>query len=150
MRSPSANQDRVARHRRKLKQRGAKRLEVVVPQADADLIKAIAAKLRAGGPDADALRAETGRLVDLPQAQTGEDLFAMFQCAGGLGDEIDFQRDRGGGRTAEFEKVSIGVRLTSRHKRNQRGDKASSQPRRFGLDKGAGPAVLVSRNTRHR
>ncbi len=103
MRSPTANHERVTRHRRKLDKQGAKRLEVVVPKDDADLIKAVAAKLRSGGADADNLRLQTARLVELPEVRTGDDLFAMFQRADGLGDEIDIARDRSSGRTPDFE-----------------------------------------------
>ncbi len=103
MRSPTANHERVTRHRRKLDRQGAKRLEVVVPKDDADLIKAVAAKLRSGGPDADNLRLQTARLVELPEVRSGEDLFAMFQRADGLGVVIDTARARNRGRPHDFE-----------------------------------------------
>jgi uncharacterized protein with GYD domain len=47
---------RVARHRRKLRASGAKRIEVTVPAGDADLVKELAALLRAGGETARQLR----------------------------------------------------------------------------------------------
>lgn len=97
MSTGSAPSQRVLRHREKLERRGHKRFEVVVPQADARLVKAIAERLRGGSPQADALRQEAERVLNPSTLKTGADLYALLASAPGLG-EIEIERDTNAGR----------------------------------------------------
>jgi hypothetical protein len=82
----------LRRHRERMAKRGLKRIEVLAPEADAATLKAVAAALRKGGPQADALRqvvaseASEGRpparsLLDLPECALSPELETVFEEA---------------------------------------------------------------------
>lgn len=91
--------DHVATHRRALKAKGRRRLEVTVPAADADLVKAVAATLRAGGEEGERLRALLVASTRPQRARTGEELVAFFRASPLVAEEISFERDDSTGRT---------------------------------------------------
>lgn len=93
---------RVARHRRKLATSGAKRVEVTVPAPDAPLVKALADALRTGGDDADRLRAALQPLVSVPRARTGKELVAFLRASPLVGTDLEIERDRSTGRSADL------------------------------------------------
>lgn len=97
---PSAT--RVTRHRTGLAARGARRVEVTVPAGDATLIKAIASALRAGGREADRLRAALGAMLAPAKAQTGADLVAFFRQAPLVGEDLEIERDISPGRPVDL------------------------------------------------
>lgn len=101
-RPSSVNSERLSRHRRKLDEQGQQRVEITVPRADVALVKRLAAKLRAGGADAERVRVQAARLVSRPDIQTGADLYALLATAPGLG-EVTFERDNSEGRPVDLE-----------------------------------------------
>jgi hypothetical protein len=71
---------RVKGHRRRQAAAGMKRVEVVVPVEDAEVIRAVASTLRTEGKAADRVRARLRRLAPMARAAgTGAEIVAMFQ-----------------------------------------------------------------------
>ena len=93
---------RVARHRRKLTAAGGRRLEVVVPAADADLVREAAAVLRAGGENARRLRRSLRAQVHPRAAATGDELLAFFRASPLVGEDLTIERDRSPGRPVDL------------------------------------------------
>ena len=93
---------RIARHRRKVAAKGAKRVEVTVPSGDAPLMKAIAGALRSGGEEAERIRESLQPMLSLPRAKTGEELVAFFRASPLVGAELQLERDRSAGRSADL------------------------------------------------
>ena len=93
---------RVARHRRKAAREGAKRVEVVLPAADVDLVRHVAAMLKAGGTTAQALRVALNNIVPTPPARTGAGLVAFFRSSPLVGVDLDFSRDGSPGRDVDL------------------------------------------------
>jgi hypothetical protein len=72
----------VSRHRQRQRLIGLRRVEVAVKAKDAALLKAIAATLRADGPEAERLRASLQHLL------------AILRWGALFGDETAFARDK--------------------------------------------------------
>jgi hypothetical protein len=70
---------RVKGHRRRQAAAGMKRVEVVVPAEDVEVIRALATMLRAGSREADRVRARLRRMAPVAKHGTGADIVAMFQ-----------------------------------------------------------------------
>lgn len=96
------NAPRVERHRRKLAASGARRLEVVVPAADADLVREAAAVLRAGGEAAKRLRQSLQARTHPRAAATGSELVAFFRASPLICEDLAIERDRSSGRPIDF------------------------------------------------
>lgn len=94
--------ERVARHRRKLGARGIRRVEVAIPAPDSDLIKQVAAILRAGGEPARKVRETLSPDVRFRQAKSGYELVAFFRSSPLVGEELEFARDRSRGRAIDL------------------------------------------------
>ena len=93
---------RVARHRKKVARSGAKRVEVTIPAHDAILIKAVAGALRAGGEDAKRIREALQPVLSLPKAKTGKELIRFFRTSPLVDTELEIERDRSTGRSADL------------------------------------------------
>jgi len=93
---------RVARHRTRKAARGSKRVEVTVPARDAGLLKAVAGALRSGGEDARRLRATLRPILSASRAKTGSDLVAFFRNSPLVGADLEIERDRSPGRSADI------------------------------------------------
>lgn len=85
-------------HRRSLTQAGVKRVEVTVPVEDSELVRGVAARLRAGGDDAAELRALLEERVAARRARTGVELVAFFRASPLTEVELEVVRDRSPGR----------------------------------------------------
>lgn len=94
---------RLARHRLKTAATGSRRVEVVIPAADAPLIKAVAGVLRSGGAEAARVRAQLQPLASPGKARTGAELVAFLRASPLVGADLDLERDRSTGRTIELE-----------------------------------------------
>jgi hypothetical protein len=79
----------VARHRRRLKREGLRRTEVAVRPRDVPVIKSLASKLQAGGPEAERLRDAASVNPGVSKAKTGAELYEMFRKLAPLADEVD-------------------------------------------------------------
>ncbi len=101
-RKPAGTTRRVARHRKKLTKSGAKRVEVTIPARDADLVRAVAALLRAGGDQARRVRKTLGPLTRTGIARSGRDLVAFFRNSPLVGTELEFERDKSPGRAIDL------------------------------------------------
>jgi len=93
---------RVARHRKKVATSGSKRIEVTVPSRDAPLVKAIAGALRSGGEEAKRIRESLQPMLSAPRAKTGPDLVAFLRASPLVGAELQIERDRSTGRSADL------------------------------------------------
>ena len=93
---------RLARHRAGVAARGSKRVEVTVPNRDANLVKAIAGALRSGGEDAERIRETLQPIVASSKAKTGSDLVAFFRQSPLVGADLHIERDRSTGRSADL------------------------------------------------
>ena len=98
----SGRTSRIARHRKKLATSGAKRVEVTVPRGDAPLVKAIAGALRSGGEEAKRIRESLQPILSVPRAKTGRELVALFRASPLVDAELQVERNRTTGRSAEF------------------------------------------------
>ena len=93
---------RVTRHRKKVATSGAKRVEVTVPSRDAPLVKAIAGALRSGGEEAKRIRESLQPMLSVPRAKTGPELVAFLRASPLVGAELQIERDRSTGRSADL------------------------------------------------
>ena len=97
---------RVARRRKKIAARGARRVEVTVPSHDAPLVKAMAGVLRLGGEDANRIRKSLQFLLSAPKAktgkETGKELMAFLRASPLVETELQIERDRTTGRCADL------------------------------------------------
>lgn len=103
LKSNSASASRVARHRKAVSATGGKRVEVTVPANDAKLIKAVAGVLRSGGVGARQVRETLHPMLSVPKARTGKELVEFLRMSPLAETELDIERDRSTGRTAEFD-----------------------------------------------
>jgi len=94
---------RVAKHRRRVGAGGSRRVEVTVPVRDAELLKALARTLRAGGNSADRVRKELESLVTTSQVRTGAELVAFLRASPLVAEQLVTERDRSVGRSADLE-----------------------------------------------
>jgi len=93
---------RVASHRARMTAGGSRRVEVTVPNRDAALLKSIAESLRTGGEQARQIRETLKPIVSAHKAKTGADLVAFLQACPVPVDELEIERDRSSGRSADF------------------------------------------------
>lgn len=103
LKSNSTPASRVARHRKAVSATGGKRVEVTVPANDASLIKAVAGMLRSGGASARQVRETLHPMLSVPKARTGKELVEFLRMSPLAETELDIERDRSAGRTAEFD-----------------------------------------------
>jgi hypothetical protein len=101
-RKPTGATRRVARHRKRLTTSGAKRVEVTVPARDAELVRDVAALLRAGGDQANRVRKALSPLIRTKVAGSGRDLVAFFRNSPLVGAELEFERDKSPGRAIDL------------------------------------------------
>jgi hypothetical protein len=85
----------VNEYRRRLGERGLARFEVMAPERDRDLIRALARRL--ADDDAEALRAEIGRRV-LGEARPRGGVLAALRRSPLVGAELRVTRDEATGR----------------------------------------------------
>ncbi len=94
---PSTQKTAVDNHRRRLREHGFSRLEVVVPKADKVLIKEVARRLRGAPEEADATRRQLTRLA---RGESEVGLKALLASA--PLDGIDLERNRDTGREIDL------------------------------------------------
>jgi hypothetical protein len=82
--------------------RGTKRVEVTVPANDVELIRRLANELRAGGEQAERLRASVSSPSGFQPARTGDELVAFFRSSPLVGEDLSFERDRSSGRPIDL------------------------------------------------
>lgn len=97
-RARPAGAQRVQRHRERAERRGKTRLEVTIPAADVELMRAIAERLRAGGEQAAGVRAALADVAGRRRARTGKELLAFFRASPAVGVELAIERDPSPGR----------------------------------------------------
>ena len=87
----------VERHRKRQSEKGIVRLEINIPESDRKLLRATAAQLRAGGPNADQIR------TVLESSLTGNELvdFKQFLELAPM-EDIDLERNKDTNREMEF------------------------------------------------
>lgn len=90
-----AQRKAVNEYRRRLGERGLARFEVMAPERDRDLIRALARRL--ADDDAEALRAEIGRRV-LGEARPRGGVLAALRRSPLVGAELRVTRDEATGR----------------------------------------------------
>lgn len=93
---------RTVRHRRRQALRGTRRVEVTVPDEDVELVRHLAAALRAGGDEAEGLRAQLRTMSGFRPARSGDELVAFFRRSPLVGEDLDVQRDRSPGRPIDL------------------------------------------------
>ncbi len=101
-RKPASTTRRVASRHRKLATSGVKRVEVTIPAQDAELMRKVAALLRAGGDQAGRVRKTLSPLVRTRVASSGSDLAAFFRNSPLVGAELEFERDKSPGRPIDL------------------------------------------------
>jgi hypothetical protein len=100
--SNTPTRTRVARHRTKSAAGGSRRVEVTVPAGDAPFVKAIAGVLRAGGEEALRVKEALRPVVSSRRAETGAELVAFFRNSPLVGAELEIERDKSTGRSADL------------------------------------------------
>jgi hypothetical protein len=75
---------------------------VTVPAQDAELMRNVAALLRAGGDQARRVRKTLGPLVRTRIARSGSDLVAFFRNSPLVGVELELERDKSPGREIDL------------------------------------------------
>jgi hypothetical protein len=89
-------QERVARYRHRASAKGRRRLELVIPEGDTELLKNLATALRGGGATAEnarrALRS-IDKSGDAEGVRTGRDLIEFFRNSPLFGEHELFSRD---------------------------------------------------------
>ena len=93
---------RVAEHRRRLASQGKRRLEVVVPEEDASLVKDLANALCHEGDAARELRRTLAPLLYDDVARTGRELIAFFKASPLADEDLDLERDKSPIRDIDF------------------------------------------------
>lgn len=97
-----ASSSRTVRYRRRQALRGTRRVEVTVPDEDVELVRRIAATLRAGGDEAERLRAQLRTMSGFRPARSGDELVAFFRQSPLVGEDLEVERDRSPGRPIEL------------------------------------------------
>lgn len=77
-------------------------MEVAIPAPDSELIKQVAAVLRAGGEPARKVRQTLTPDVGFRQAKSGYELVAFFRSSPLVGEELEFARDSSRGRPVDL------------------------------------------------
>lgn len=93
-----SNAERVQRHRVRSERSGRTRVEVSVPSEDAELIRTLAERLRAGKTEAASVRAAFATLGTRRRARNGKQLLAFFRASPLVGEDLLVERDSGLGR----------------------------------------------------
>jgi hypothetical protein len=93
---------RVAVHRERQSLIGQRRVEVVVPLQDAELIRQVAARLRASPGEAATTRAALEAAIRPPLATTGKALVDLLRSSPLGGVELELTRDRTPARDVKF------------------------------------------------
>ena len=70
---------------------------------DAALIKAVGSALRAGGKDAERVRAALASITSIEPVRTGAELVAFFRASPLVGEELMIERDQSTGRCVDLE-----------------------------------------------
>ena len=91
----------IRTYRKRLAQRGMARFEVLGLDADRDLIRALARRLAAEGPDADRIRATVSRTIAGEPPRTGGILDALRRSPL-AGADLDLARPRDAGRKVDL------------------------------------------------
>ena len=93
---------RVAVHRERQSLIGQRRVEVVVPLQDAELIRQVAARLRASPAEAATTRIALEAAIRPPLATTGKALVDLLRSSALGGIELELSRDRTPARDVKF------------------------------------------------
>jgi hypothetical protein len=91
----------LKRYRKRLKQRGMARFEVLGLDADRELIRSVARRLASDGPDAARLRATVRRTISGERAKKGGVLNALRRSPL-VGADLDLNRPMTPGRKADL------------------------------------------------
>ena len=94
--------ERIAEHRARLASFGRKRVEVVVPESDVELIRGLAERLRAAPEESAAVRAALASAMAPAVARTGKELVALLRTAPLDRAALDLERDRSPPRAADL------------------------------------------------
>ena len=70
---------------------------------DVGLIKAVSGALRAGGKDAQRVRAALASMTPIEPVRTGAELVAFFRTSPLVGEELMIERDQSTGRWVDLE-----------------------------------------------
>jgi hypothetical protein len=92
----------VAVHRERQSLIGQRRVEVVVPLQDAELIRQVAARLRASPGEAATTRVALQAAIRPPLAKTGKALVDLLRSVPLGGIELELARDRTPARDVKF------------------------------------------------
>ncbi len=96
--TPHPGTRRLQRFRARQERSGLVRVEVGLPANDAQLVRALAGQLRAGGAAAGEIRAALAPLIAGTKARTGAELLSFFRASPLVGLGLDMERDRSTGR----------------------------------------------------
>lgn len=91
----------LSRYRKRLSQRGMARFEVLAPSADRQLIRSLAKRLAADGPDAARIRATVRNSISGEQSNNGGILDALRRSPL-VGADLDLSRPRTPGRRIDL------------------------------------------------
>ncbi len=91
----------MASWRARLAQRGLVRFEVMAPEADRELVRALAKCLADGGSAADEARVAVAALVGAPPPSTGG-ILAALRASPLVGADLDVERERTAGRVVDL------------------------------------------------
>ena len=94
---------RVIRRRVRTAAEGVRRVQVTVPVNDAEMVKAVAGALRAGGNEARRVREAFESMSAMKPSHTGAELLAFLRASPLLGDDLLIKRDRTFGRGVDLE-----------------------------------------------
>jgi hypothetical protein len=98
----SSQTQRTAAHRCRLRTRGMRQIDVIVPEVDAMLLRRVAAVLRDGGEAAERLRRAVEQAGPNRPAASGAELVAFFRSSPLLGEDLTDERDRSSGRPLDL------------------------------------------------
>lgn len=96
--SSSSQRRAIEAHRRRLAERGLGRFEVRGLEADKDLIRGLARRLAADGPDAAALRADLERRLSGGEPPCVGGVLAALRRSPLVGADLDLSREETSGR----------------------------------------------------
>ncbi len=99
--SENAQRRAVENYRSRLADRGIVRFEVQAPASDRDLIRAVARRLAAEGPEAARLRGAISREMEGSSGKTGG-ILAALRASPLVGADLDVERPHDGGRKIDL------------------------------------------------
>jgi hypothetical protein len=97
----TAQKKALKNYRARLAQRGIARFEVKAPDADRELIRALARRLSEDGPEADDARSALKRVISGDEPRSGG-ILAALRRSPLVGTELDLRRPREGGRKVDL------------------------------------------------